>query len=153
MGRKVVEATNAWRMRRMRGEIGRLRLFAAAKREAAALFCDEVLAVGFFGAGFAVPGLFAGVLLGAAWPVLVCPAGCGCGATAGDAGAGAVSLEGVADCGAADAAKLVLARKAPTSARMRHELEGNPGNGRFFRRDARARSLSKDDTALQRPRE
>jgi hypothetical protein len=57
MGRNVVEATNAWRMRRMRGEMGRLRLFASTVREDAVLFVDEVLAAGFFAAGFPVPGL------------------------------------------------------------------------------------------------
>jgi hypothetical protein len=35
MGRKFVEATNAWRMRRTRGDMGRLRLLAAAARDCA----------------------------------------------------------------------------------------------------------------------
>jgi hypothetical protein len=41
MGRKVVDATNAWRMRRTRGDIGCILLFEAAR--VAADFLAEAL--------------------------------------------------------------------------------------------------------------
>jgi hypothetical protein len=52
MGRNVVEATKACRMRRTRGEIGLLFLFAAVAREEADFFAPA-LVVDFFGAVFA----------------------------------------------------------------------------------------------------
>lgn len=151
MGRNVVEATNAWRMRRMRGETGRLRLFAAAVREEAVVFVD-VFAAGFFAPVFAVAGLFGGFWVGADWSALPCPAGCA--TDAGDACAGTVSWEGVADFDAVEAAKpvIVIARSAPhTSAGMRKESKRDPGNNRFFRRDARARRLSKPHCLTESP--
>ena len=46
MGRKVVDATKAWRMRRTRGDIGRFLLFAAADRVTAVLGFLPDLAAG-----------------------------------------------------------------------------------------------------------
>jgi len=54
MGRKVAEATNACRMRRTRGEIGRLRRFAAAAFGLAPVDFLAELAEGVLLAGFVV---------------------------------------------------------------------------------------------------
>lgn len=43
MGRKLVEATNAWSIRRTRGETGRFRLFALAERILPPFFLLAVL--------------------------------------------------------------------------------------------------------------
>jgi hypothetical protein len=45
MGRKLVDATNAWRMRRTRGDTGFLRLFTPAERVWARKFLLVTLAL------------------------------------------------------------------------------------------------------------
>jgi len=60
MGRKLVEATNAWRILRTRGDIGRLRLLVPARRVRVGLVCDFLApAAGVFVPGLAAVPLFA----------------------------------------------------------------------------------------------
>src|SRR5882672_3611327 len=84
MGRRLAEATKASRMRRTRGERGRLRFLAAARVGAGAFFTAA------FGEGFEVAG-FGGDFSGAVWSEDDLSG-------AGDAACACVEAKGVSDC-------------------------------------------------------